>query len=90
MKTIAKEIDIKSFLIGFLLAMVILMSIGAGPASSGTQDVRIVDIDTYDALRVELYEVKSSLEVPVKIEDVGYSVKVPVVIKEQPVTVNTR
>lgn len=77
MKAIAKEIDIKSFLIGFLLAVVILLSLGSGPAASGTMDVRIVGVDTYDELEV-------------KIEEVGYSVKVPVVIKDQPVTVTTR
>jgi len=77
MSAIAKEIDFKSFLIGFLLAMVILLSLGSGPASSGTQDVRIVDINTSDKLEVT-------------IADIGYSVKVPVVIKDQPVTVTTR
>lgn len=76
MKAIAKEIDFKSLIIGFLLAVVVFLAIGAKPGS-GTMDVRIVGVDTYDELKI-------------KIEDVGYSVKVPVVIKDQPVTVTTR
>ena len=36
------KLDIKSFLIGFLLASTLLLAIGA---SKGTQDVRIVGID---------------------------------------------
>jgi hypothetical protein len=37
-----KNIDLKSFLIGFFFATTILLAIGA---SKGTQDVRIVGID---------------------------------------------
>jgi len=48
------KLDIKSFLIGFLLASTLLLAIGA---SKGTQDVRIVGIDKnfadWDAILVE-------------------------------------
>ena len=37
-----KNIDFKSFLIGFLFASTVLLGLGA---SKGTQDVRIVGID---------------------------------------------
>jgi hypothetical protein len=50
-----KEIDIKSLLIGFLLATTLLLAIGA---ASGTQNVRIVGIDKnftdWDAIKVEV------------------------------------
>ena len=74
MKVKAKEIDLRSLIIGFLLATVLFMFLAAG---SGTQDVRIV-------------AASSSIEVPVKIADVGYRVKIPVEIKDQPITVKTR
>ena len=49
-----KNLDIKSFLIGFLFASTLLLVIGA---SKGTQDVRIVGIDKnfsdWDAIMVE-------------------------------------
>ena len=49
-----KNLDIKSFLIGFLFASTLLLAIGA---SKGTQDVRIVGIDKnfgdWDAIMVE-------------------------------------
>jgi preprotein translocase subunit SecG len=49
-----KNIDIKSFLIGFFLATTILLAIGA---SKETQDVRIVGIDEkfgdWDAISVK-------------------------------------
>jgi hypothetical protein len=49
-----KNIDIKSFLIGFLFASTLLLAIGA---SKSTQDVRIVGIDKnfsdWDAILVE-------------------------------------
>ena len=48
------KLDIKSFLIGFLLASTLLFAIGA---SKGTQDVRIVGIDEnygdWDAISVK-------------------------------------
>ena len=48
------KLDIKSFLIGFLLASTFLLAIGA---SKGTQDVRIVGIDEnygdWDAISVK-------------------------------------
>ena len=48
------KLDIKSFLIGFLLATTLLLAIGA---SKGTQDVRIVGIDEnygdWDAISVK-------------------------------------
>ncbi len=48
------KLDIKSFLIGFLLASTLLLAIGA---SKGTQDVRIVGIDEnygdWDAISVK-------------------------------------
>jgi hypothetical protein len=50
-----KTIDLKSLLIGFLLATTLMLGIGA---TSGTQDVRIVGIDKsfsdWDAIKVEL------------------------------------
>jgi len=49
-----KNLDIKSFLIGFFFASTLLLAIGA---SKGTQDVRIVGIDKkfgdWDAIMVE-------------------------------------
>ena len=51
---IMKNLDIKSFLIGFLFASTLLLAIGA---SKGTQDVRIVGVDKnfgdWDAIMVE-------------------------------------
>ncbi len=50
-----KIIDLKSLLIGFLLATTLMLGIGA---TSGTQDVRLVGIDKsfsdWDAIKVEL------------------------------------
>ena len=50
-----KTIDLKSLLIGFLLATTLMLGIGA---TSGTQDVRLVGIDKsfsdWDAIKVEL------------------------------------
>ena len=50
-----KTIDLKSLLIGFLLATTLMLAIGA---TSKTQDVRIVAIDKsysdWDAIKVEL------------------------------------
>ena len=75
-----KEIDFKSFLIGFLLAAVVFLSLGS---SSGTQDVRIVGVSlsSYDNLPVKIMDIQSNVEFPVKIVDVKYSVEVPVKIK---------
>lgn len=75
----AKEIDIKSLIIGFLLATIIFLALGA---SSGTQDVRIVGISTYDNLRIKVEKIDSSVELPVKVTDVNSSVKLPVKIAE--------
>ena len=50
-----KTIDFKSLLIGFLLAITLLLAIGA---TSGTQNVRIVGIDSnfadWDPIKVEV------------------------------------
>jgi len=50
-----KTIDLKSLLIGFLLATTLMLGIGA---TSTTQDVRIVGVDKsfsdWDAIKVEL------------------------------------
>ena len=50
-----KTIDLKSLFIGFLLASTLLLAIGA---TSGTQNVRIVGIDSnfadWDAIKVEV------------------------------------
>ena len=75
----AKEIDIKSLIIGFLLAVVLFLTLGS---SSGTQDVRIVGISTYDDLKVKIEDIKSSLEFPVEIKDVKYDLQFPVKIVE--------
>ncbi len=80
-KVKAKEIDFKSLLIGFLLAAVLFLSLGAIPGS-GTQDVRIVGVNTYDNLRVKIEKVNSSAEMRIKIEDVNSSIKVPVKLAE--------
>ena len=49
-----KNIDLKSFLIGFFMATTLLLAVGA---SKATQDVRIVGIDKtfidWDAIIVE-------------------------------------
>ena len=51
---VMKNLDIKSFLIGFLFASTLLLAIGA---SKGTQDVRIVGVDKnfgdWDEIMVE-------------------------------------
>jgi len=75
-----KEIDFKSFLIGFLLAAVVFLSLGS---SSGTQDVRIVGVSmsSYDHIPVKIEDIKSNVEFPVKLVDVKYSLEVPVKIK---------
>jgi len=50
-----KTIDLNSLLIGFLLAATLMLAIGA---TSGTQNVRIVGIDSnfadWDAIKVEV------------------------------------
>ena len=50
-----KTIDLKSLLIGFLLAATLFLAIGA---TGGTQNVRIVGVDKsftdWDALKVEV------------------------------------
>ena len=50
-----KTIDLKSLLIGFLLATTLMLAIGA---TSGTQNVRSVGIDSnfadWDAIKVEV------------------------------------
>jgi hypothetical protein len=84
-----REIDFKSLLIGFLLATVFFLSIGAY-GGSGTQDVRIVDINTSDNLNVKIDEVDSYITLPVKIKDVDSYTVIPVKIKDQPITVTTR
>lgn len=96
----AKEIDVKSLIIGFLLAVVLFLTLGS---ASGTQDVRIVGISTYDDLSVKIEDIKSSLEFPVEIKDVKYdlefpvkivevkySMEIPVKIKDQPIDVKVK
>jgi hypothetical protein len=75
----AKEIDVKSLIIGFLLAIVLFLTLGS---ASGTQDVRIVGISTYDDLGVKIEDIKSSLEFPVEIKDVNSNLQFPVKIVE--------
>jgi len=100
MKFIAKEIDFKSMVIGFLLAAVVFLSIGAY-SSSGTQDVRIVGISTYDKLPVKIADVDSYKEIPVKITEVrtdvpvkitgvNYNTEIGVKILNQPIEVKNR
>ena len=87
MKIKSKEIDLKSLIIGFLLATVVFLTLGAG---SGTQDVRIVGISTYDNLRIKVEKIDSSVELPVKINDIKYSFEMPVTIKDQPIDVKVK
>jgi|GEM_PF-1170871 len=95
-----KEIDVKSLIIGFLLAVVLFLTLGS---ASGTQDVRIVGISTYDDLNVKIEDIKSSIKLPVEIKDaeynleipvrivgVKYSTEIPVKIENQPVDVRVR
>lgn len=104
MKIKNKEIDFKSLLIGFLLATVVFLSLGA--YSGGTQDVRIVGISTsnklpvsieqvasyagFPTVPVKLEAVNSSVEVPVEIKDIGYSVEMKVKVVDQPIRVEQR
>jgi hypothetical protein len=74
-----KEIDVKSLIIGFLMAVVLFLTLGS---SSGTQDVRIVGISTYDDLKVKIEDIKSSLELPVEIKAVEWNLEIPVKIEE--------
>ncbi|MCP4213412.1 MAG: hypothetical protein GY765_02095 [bacterium] len=74
----AKEIDFKSLLIGFLLATVVFLLMGAGYGD--TQDVRIVGVSTYDELKVKVESISSSTTMPVKVERFDSSLELPVVI----------
>jgi hypothetical protein len=82
-----KEIDVKSLIIGFLMAVVLFLTLGS---SSGTQDVLIVGISTYDdlkvkiedILKVKIEDIKSSLELPVEIKAVEWTLEIPVKIEE--------
>ncbi len=69
-----KEIDLKSFLIGFLLAATIFFGLGSSSGSS-TQDVRIVGVSTYDNLRIKIDDIGSSVELPVKIKGQPLEIK---------------
>lgn len=76
-----KEIDVKSLIIGFLLATVVFLLLGSG---SNVQDVRIVgtgyssfklpvtivDVETSNELPIRLEETNSSLRIPVKLVDI--------------------
>lgn len=70
------RIDGKSFVIGFLLALVIMLLLGAG-SSAGTMDVRIVGISGHDRLPVIIENSRLEIE----LTKVGYGVEIPVVIK---------
>lgn len=99
-----KEIDFKSVLIGFLLATVVFLSLGSG--YGGTQNVRIIGVDSNTLLPVNVKEVyrhismptvpvkveslNTSLEFPVKINDVGYSAELKVKVVDQPIRVQQR
>lgn len=72
-----KTVDAKSFLIGFLLALVLVLLMGAG-SSSDVQDVRIVGVSGYP-LPVEL---KSSSPMEVELVDFKYGLELPVVVKK--------
>ena len=56
-----KNIDLKSFLIGFFMATILLLAAGA---SKSTQDVRIVGIDK--SLMCEIEEAKKFVERAIK------------------------
>ncbi len=79
MSEIRGKIDLKSFLIGFLLAAVAFLFVGAG---NGVQEVKIVGISTYDSLSIKIDDVSSSVEVPIKLNDISYSIEFPVKIKK--------
>lgn len=72
----AKIIDLKSFIIGFLLALVVMLLIGAG-TGTGVQEVRIVGISSREALPVKL----GDSTVKVELTDIRYNVELPVVVK---------
>lgn len=84
MSSISKAIDMKSFIIGFLLAVVAFLVLGA---SNGTQDVRIVGIKTFDNMHVSIDGVDKFLRIPVSIKDVSSSAEMSVHIKYQPISV---
>ncbi len=75
-----KEIDFKSMVIGFLLAMVMMLLMGAGPSApppmSGPLDVRIVDIETRDSMQVKLEGVDRYSPLAVQIKDQTVKVRV--------------
>ncbi len=61
MEKVKNQIDLKSLLIGFLMATVLFLLLGAG--YNRVQEVKIVGFDTYDSLRVDIQNQ------PIKIEN---------------------
>ncbi len=72
-----RTIDVKSFLIGFLLALVMALLMGSG-SSSGVMNVKIVGFSGNDSIPVTLKDSTMKME----IVDVRYGVELPVVIKK--------
>ena len=92
-KRIKKEIDLKSLIIGFLLAAVAFSLLGSGAAvqdvrivgtgySSFKLPVTIVDVETGDELSVKLENVNSSLRIPVKLVDIDTYDELNVKVKD--------
>ncbi len=73
-----RALDTKSFLIGFLLALVIVLLLGAG-TSPAVQEVRVVGFSGHDCLPVTVKD--GSLKV--ELVDVKYGVELPVLLKER-------
>lgn len=78
MKAIARHFDIKSLIIGFLLAVVLMLTIGS---SYGPQEVKIVGIDYGTTIPVKLVDAASGVEIPVLIKGTKYNDPLPVRIK---------
>ncbi len=72
-----KSMDVKSFLIGFMLAVIIALVLGAA-GHPEVQEVRIVGFSGSERLPVSLTD--STLKI--ELVDVKYGVELPVIVKE--------
>lgn len=71
-----KTLDGKSFLIGFMLAVIIALVLGA-KAEPGVQEVRVVGFSGSDRLPVSL----SDTTLKIELVDVKYGIELPVIVK---------